>query len=230
MKEKILELRKNGLSYDEIQKKLGCAKSTISYHCKNNNVNIPVIRKNKISDDIINNMINDRKTNSVKDISIKYNVCVNTVVKYCKMDVKKDRLCIHCNINTLKSHQKYFCCNKCNSEYKHFEAYKKFLKNNNEYCTGKYTAKNFKDFFLKEQNNKCAICNSDPIWNDKELIFVLDHIDGDASNNKRKNLRLICPNCDSQTDTFKSKNKNSKRRNYYREKIINNLNGSNPAG
>lgn len=54
----------------------------------------------------------------------------------------------------------------------------------------------------------------------KSLVFIIDHIDGDASNNKRENIRMICPNCDSQTETFKSKNKNSKRRNYCREKII----------
>lgn len=53
------------------------------------------------------------------------------------------------------------------------------------------------------------------MWNDKELIFILDHIDGDASNNKRNNFRLICPNCDSQLDTYKSKNKNGSRY-YYR--------------
>lgn len=35
MKEKILELRKKGYSYNEIKKELNCAKSTISYHCKN---------------------------------------------------------------------------------------------------------------------------------------------------------------------------------------------------
>jgi len=34
-------------------------------------------------------------------------------------------------------------------------------------------------------------------WNGKELHFILDHIDGDASNNHKENLRLICPNCDS---------------------------------
>ena len=36
-----------------------------------------------------------------------------------------------------------------------------------------------------------------------------------ASNNRRGNLRCVCPNCDSQLDTYKSKNKNGSR-NYYR--------------
>lgn len=51
-------------------------------------------------------------------------------------------------------------------------------------------------------------------WNNSELVFVLDHIDGNADNNNRDNLRLVCPNCDSQLDTFKSKNKNSARVRY----------------
>lgn len=42
-------------------------------------------------------------------------------------------------------------------------------------------------------------------------------IDGNASNNRRDNLRCICPNCDSQLDTYKSKNKNGARY-YYRYK------------
>ena len=32
--QKIIELRKQGFSYDEIAKKVGCCKSTVSYHCK----------------------------------------------------------------------------------------------------------------------------------------------------------------------------------------------------
>ena len=71
------------------------------------------------------------------------------------------------------------------------------------------------NLILKEQNNVCAICGSPPIWNGKPLVFVLDHIDGHASHNYRNNLRMICPNCDSQTDTFKSRNKNGER-SYYR--------------
>ncbi len=49
------------------------------------------------------------------------------------------------------------------------------------------------------------------------MVFILYHIDGHASNNTRENLRLICPNCDSQLDTYKSKNKNEDRY-YYRYK------------
>lgn len=73
----------------------------------------------------------------------------------------------------------------------------------------------FKPFILEEQENKCAICGMLNIWNGKPLIFILDHIDGNANNNRRSNFRLICSNCDSQLDTYKSKNKNSAR-SYYR--------------
>lgn len=63
-----------------------------------------------------------------------------------------------------------------------------------------------------KQNNRCAICNMLNIWNGKEIKFILDHIDGNAANNWEDNLRLICLNCDSQLDTYKSKNKNSARK------------------
>ena len=78
----------------------------------------------------------------------------------------------------------------------------------------------FKKDFIAEQDNKCAICGMPQEWNGNPLTFILDHIDGDATNNRRENLRCICPNCDSQLDTFKSRNKHSTRRDYYREKTI----------
>lgn len=69
-----------------------------------------------------------------------------------------------------------------------------------------------RNYILESQNNCCAICGQSSIWNNKPLQFVLDHIDGNASNGFRDNLRLICPNCDSQLETFKSRNATSARR------------------
>ena len=54
--------------------------------------------------------------------------------------------------------------------------------------------------------NKCYICNLDPIWNNKKLVMVLDHKNGINNDNRPDNLQLLCPNCNSQTDTFCSKN------------------------
>ena len=74
---------------------------------------------------------------------------------------------------------------------------------------------NYRNDILREQNNKCAICGCAPEHNGKPLVFIIDHIDGHASHNNRENLRCICPNCDSQLDTYKSKNKCGER-SYYR--------------
>lgn len=55
--------------------------------------------------------------------------------------------------------------------------------------------------------NICYECNILPIWRNKPMVLVLDHINGINNDNRLKNLRLLCPNCNSQTDTFCSRNK-----------------------
>jgi hypothetical protein len=54
---------------------------------------------------------------------------------------------------------------------------------------------------------KCDICHCDPIWRDKPMPLILDHINGINNDNRLNNLRFVCSNCDSQLDTYKSKNK-----------------------
>lgn len=66
-----------------------------------------------------------------------------------------------------------------------------------------------KRLLIKEDviQNKCFCCGIDPIWNNKPLVFVLDHINGVNNDNRLENLRLLCPNCNSQTETFSGRNK-----------------------
>lgn len=62
-------------------------------------------------------------------------------------------------------------------------------------------------YLLDQQGDCCALCGQGRVWQEAGLTLVLDHIDGDSTNNRRENLRLICPNCDSQLPTYKSRNR-----------------------
>lgn len=53
--------------------------------------------------------------------------------------------------------------------------------------------------------NKCYICGINE-WQGHTLTLQLDHINGCNSDNRQENLRLLCPNCHSQTATFAGKN------------------------
>lgn len=59
---------------------------------------------------------------------------------------------------------------------------------------------------LIEQDSKCVECGIGLIWNNKPIRFHLDHINGDRKNETRNNLRMICPNCHSQTETYGGRN------------------------
>jgi len=56
---------------------------------------------------------------------------------------------------------------------------------------------------LKTPN--CEVCGIDE-WLGEKLSLELDHIDGDRTNHKFSNLRIVCPNCHSQTHTYRGKN------------------------
>ncbi len=61
-------------------------------------------------------------------------------------------------------------------------------------------------YTLKEYKcatEKCGLTE----WHGEHITLELDHIDGVRSNNTLENLRWLCPNCHSQTPTFRGYNK-----------------------
>ena len=119
--------------------------------------------------------------------------------------------CKNCG-KKLSKETKSGLCQSCLKHQQDEEKIKHWLETGDTGCKVATTLRNvIRDYIKESQNHKCAICGMEDFWNGKELHFILDHIDGDASNNWKDNLRLICPNCDSQLATYKSKNKNSAR-------------------
>ena len=68
-----------------------------------------------------------------------------------------------------------------------------------------------KKILIIENGYECNECHLSD-WNGKHVVLELDHIDGDRLNYVRDNLRLLCPNCHSQTDTFRGRNNDGKQK------------------
>ena len=56
---------------------------------------------------------------------------------------------------------------------------------------------------------KCVNCGLGDTWQGETIILDLDHINGNNADNRISNLRFLCPNCHSQTSTYKGRNKNT---------------------
>jgi len=76
----------------------------------------------------------------------------------------------------------------------------------NTYPGNKWLRKAVKTYLNFEYKcSECGICN----WNGKDIVLEIDHINGINSDNRVENLRYLCPNCHSQTSTYKGKNVNT---------------------
>jgi hypothetical protein len=53
--------------------------------------------------------------------------------------------------------------------------------------------------------NECTLCGLGPVWNGLPIVLQLDHINGVNNDHRIENLRILCPNCHTQTETFAGK-------------------------
>jgi predicted nucleic acid-binding Zn ribbon protein len=72
------------------------------------------------------------------------------------------------------------------------------------------TAGWLKRYILEKQNGKCFECGINS-WNNRPIVFDLEHKDGKSENNVDDNLCCLCPNCHSQTPTYKGANRGNGR-------------------
>lgn len=176
------------LSYEEIGRRYNCSGSNIKKVALRLGIELPQRR-----------IVNDKETFNKGVVRVPVKICAN-----CGKEFKH-----------FSGYSGKYCSKECFMEHSHKLGYQKIIEGNPSIMRANYIPSPFKNDILQEQGGVCAICGMKPEWNGKPLVFILDHIDGHASNNKRENLRCICPNCDSQLDTYKSKNKCGER-SYYR--------------
>jgi 5-methylcytosine-specific restriction endonuclease McrA len=72
---------------------------------------------------------------------------------------------------------------------------------------GNYVSGYIRRYLLNESNYKCSQCGWSKINpHTGNVPLEIDHIDGDRTNSKRENLRVLCPNCHSLTSTYRALN------------------------
>ncbi len=114
--------------------------------------------------------------------------------------------CLGCGSPLVKPSQQVYCSNACHRARLRREATEEWLRTGQVVIRAE--PRHFvRLYLLEQQKDCCALCGQARMWQGTALTLVLDHIDGDSTNNRRENLRLVCPNCDSQLSTYKSRNR-----------------------
>ena len=76
-------------------------------------------------------------------------------------------------------------------------------KKDKRYANFEYNGKGQHKLALIDERGHMCECCKNTSWMNKPITIELDHIDGDNKNNKKENLKLLCPNCHSQTTTWR---------------------------
>jgi hypothetical protein len=131
------------------------------------------------------------------------------------------KICILCEGEIINhSRNIKYCSSKCAGIHKTNIEIEKWKRN---YSNILVLPKGIRNYIVRINDGRCCICG----WGEKNpysgsYAVVVDHIDGNSTNNSPDNLRVICPNCDSLTKTYMALNRGngraSRRLQYARDK------------
>lgn len=111
----------------------------------------------------------------------------------------------------------------CGRDYKaDYQNLSQESKDKMSWSRGKFTGTKFvyggggshKAVLIKERGHRCECCGLTE-WMGNKITLELEHVDGDNQNNVKDNLKLLCPNCHSYTDTWKGRNSVKKKNMQY---------------
>lgn len=122
----------------------------------------------------------------------------NSLVPKRKLEINSHRACLRCGTKTASWGRKY-CSRKCAGIVQRERTSHKIESGE------RVSVDVLRKYLLDTRPLQCAICNTDR-WMNSTIPLVMDHIDGNPSDNSLDNLRLICPNCDHQLPTWGKRN------------------------
>ena len=134
-------------------------------------------------------------------------------------NLKKARTnCLACGQPVKRAVDK-FCNNHCQGEYAYRTYIERWLAGLESGRKGNFyvVSDNVRRWMRETYGMKCSECG----WSDRHPLtgrvpLTIDHIDGDVSNCQPENLRLLCPNCHSLTDTFGALNRGKGKRPHHK--------------
>lgn len=143
--------------------------------------------------------------NNKKRIRIKKSIKLPK--KKISLFIKKEiRKCLWCNSELFNSKSKKYCNATCYEKLIFSEKFINWYSNDRN-----FNIKNprlIKGFLETMHGYKCTSCGISK-YNGEKITLQLEHIDGDHLNNRKENVCLLCPNCHSQTKTYKGRNINN---------------------